>query len=478
MRIRYATFLLAMFIFAGMMSAQTSLLHNTGLLKVEIRNNGVIGADHTGAGGGVVFGSSPNAMFTAGFVMTSAATGVTGQVGSFTSGNLPVITDLTNTSQLVGFTSTPLFNQNTVAGMSNGGFPNVAITQRTMSQTNDKFVFFRYELKNNGASAVTDLYVGIFADWDVGLNNYTLNRGGYDATRHMVYQFEQGGAADPNYYGIVAMNGMAGGMIDTGPASWTTTDLRTLLHAMFTSTAYTPISVNGDYRSYISSGPYSIQAGQTIAVHFAFVAGSTLADLQANATAAQAKLPTLPVELTSFTATTIGNNVVLNWETASEINNSGFEVQRQSATGEFTTVGFVKGVGTTMEKQTYSYTDKGLLAGSYSYRLRQVDFDGTAEFSRAIQVNVTNPLEFALDQNFPNPFNPSTSIRFSLPEAGYVKLTVYNSLGESVAQLVNGTIDAGLHEVSFSAANLTSGLYFYTLEANNTKITRKMTLLK
>jgi len=186
----------------------------------------------------------------------------------------------------------------------------------------------------------------------------------------------------------------------------------------------------------------------------------------------------VPVELTSFTALVSGKNVNLTWTTATEINNAGFEVERKSTSSNWQKIGFVNGNGTTTEKQTYSFTDKSVTEGNYSYRLKQVDFNGVFEYSNFIEVNVLNPDKFELNQNYPNPFNPNTSIKFSLPSAGNVKLSVYNLLGQEVQTLINGFKEAGIHTVNFEAKNINSGIYLYKLEANGLTSVKKMTLLK
>jgi hypothetical protein len=188
----------------------------------------------------------------------------------------------------------------------------------------------------------------------------------------------------------------------------------------------------------------------------------------------------LPVELASFSASVSGNSVELNWITVSELNNAGFEVQRSTDNVSFNKIGFIEGKGTTAEIQTYKYTDGDVSNGKYFYRLKQIDFDGTFEFSDAINVLVGTPSSFELSQNYPNPFNPTTSIKFQIPQSSIVSLKIYNILGKEVAVLVNEFKEAGNYQINFDAGTkgLTSGVYFYKLNAGNLSSTKKLILLK
>ena len=191
----------------------------------------------------------------------------------------------------------------------------------------------------------------------------------------------------------------------------------------------------------------------------------------------------IPVELTSFTGSYVGHTAQLQWSTSSETNNYGFEVQR-SNNSEFVAIGFVQGNGTTTNMQYYSYTDKEILPGtSYSYRLKQIDFNGQFEFSNVIELGSSNPVDFDLSQNYPNPFNPGTKISFSLPVKSNVILDVYNMLGQKVISLFNGNLEAGNHNMDLNASELTSGIYIYSINAvgeNGSKFvsSKKMTLIK
>jgi photosystem II stability/assembly factor-like uncharacterized protein len=186
----------------------------------------------------------------------------------------------------------------------------------------------------------------------------------------------------------------------------------------------------------------------------------------------------VPVELTSFAAHVKGNNVLLSWSTATETNNSGFQVERKFAQSEWQNIGFVPGFGTTTEPRSYNFQDADLQAGSFTYRLKQVDFDGSFEYSNDVNIDVITPVQFELAQNYPNPFNPSATIEFAIPNAEFVNIAVYNELGEKVAELVNNILPAGKHQAQFDAQRLASGIYIAKMSAGEFSQTIKMNLLK
>jgi len=192
----------------------------------------------------------------------------------------------------------------------------------------------------------------------------------------------------------------------------------------------------------------------------------------------------VPVELTSFTAKVINGNVNLDWKTATEVNNKGFEVERSLDKVSFSPIAFVEGKGTTTSANSYSFQDKNIASGNtYYYRLKQMDFDGTFEYSNVVEAKNDIPEVFSLKQNYPNPFNPSTSIKFALPVDSKVNMQVYNMIGQVVATLADGNYSAGTHNVNFNAANLTSGMYIYNIKALGIdgkimNATNKMTLVK
>ena len=188
---------------------------------------------------------------------------------------------------------------------------------------------------------------------------------------------------------------------------------------------------------------------------------------------------TLPVELSSFTASVIRDNVTLNWSTATESNNAGFDIERKlSSSSDWSKIGYVAGNGTVNDVKHYSFTNK-VSTGSYSYRLKQIDFNGNFEyFNLSNDVNVGIPSEFNISQNYPNPFNPTTKIDFELPNDANVNITLYNLAGKEVLKVVNESRIAGYHTVQINASALSSGVYFYNITAGDFVQTKKMTVLK
>jgi len=185
-----------------------------------------------------------------------------------------------------------------------------------------------------------------------------------------------------------------------------------------------------------------------------------------------------PVELTSFTAIRIKEGVTLLWETATEVNNYGFDIERSVDGRNWNKLWFVEGHGNSNSPKSYSFIDNELISRKIEYRLKQIDTDGSFEYSDVVEVLVDGQTEFKLVQNFPNPFNPSTVIRYSLPEASEVNLSVFNSLGQEVVNLINERQEAGRFNITFNAANLPSGIYYYSIRANNYYSVKKMLLLK
>jgi photosystem II stability/assembly factor-like uncharacterized protein len=207
-----------------------------------------------------------------------------------------------------------------------------------------------------------------------------------------------------------------------------------------------------------------------------------------------------PVELLSFSSSVVDNDVTLNWTTATETNNQGFQIERRKTQDErsddWNSLGFVDGKGTTTEPQSYSFVDENLSAGKYQYRLKQIDFDGTFEYSNTIEIEINQPTKFSLEQNYPNPFNPSTKIHFTIPTSPlspspyqgegnrerFVTLKVFDVLGKEVATLVNEEKLEGSYDIEFKSSigssQLASGIYYYQLRSGDYLETKKMILMK
>ncbi len=187
---------------------------------------------------------------------------------------------------------------------------------------------------------------------------------------------------------------------------------------------------------------------------------------------------TIPVELLSFSSSVAGNAVTLDWSTATELNNQGFEVQRSTGSDKFADLGFIKGNGTTIEQKNYTYSDKNLKNGKYYYRLKQVDYNGNYKYSKVVEADLRALNSYVLEQNYPNPFNPATSISYQLPVNSFVTLKVYDVLGNEIATLINEEKPAGAYKLDWNAADQPSGVYFYQLKAGSYMDTKKMILLR
>lgn len=186
----------------------------------------------------------------------------------------------------------------------------------------------------------------------------------------------------------------------------------------------------------------------------------------------------LPVEFTSFTSNVIRDKVALHWSTSSELNNSGFDIERSAAEGDWTKAGSVSGSGSTNETKNYSFNDK-VTSGKYKYRLKQIDFNGSFNYHYlSDEINVGMPMQFNLSQNYPNPFNPVTKIDLELPSDGNVNLIVYDISGREVSKLLNGFKPAGYYTVDFNASELASGIYFYMIKAGEFQATKRMVVVK
>ena len=199
----------------------------------------------------------------------------------------------------------------------------------------------------------------------------------------------------------------------------------------------------------------------------------------------------LSVELSSMSAVVSKNSAILRWTTESETSNAGFEIERKikallpigvngvTTQRDWERIAFVAGAGTTGRKQEYMYIDRTVVPGTYLYRLKQIDTDGRSKYLPSIEVSVDGaPEGFMLYQNFPNPFNPSTQIVYSVPASASVRLAVFDLLGQELEVLVNGTKETGTYSAEFNASRYPSGTYFYRAQFGTALLMKRMILMK
>jgi subtilisin family serine protease len=189
-------------------------------------------------------------------------------------------------------------------------------------------------------------------------------------------------------------------------------------------------------------------------------------------------LVTVPVELTLFSGEFVNDFVNLSWITATEANNFGFEIERRDDYSSYKSIGFVDGNGTTTNAVSYNFVDNNLSARRYYYRLKQIDFDGSFEYSNEIYVDIDGLNEFKLYQNYPNPFNPSTKVKYFIPRNSFVKITLHDILGSEIRTVVNESAQPGYYEVIVDGSDLSSGLYFVRLSSEDFQRTIKISLIK
>ncbi len=192
----------------------------------------------------------------------------------------------------------------------------------------------------------------------------------------------------------------------------------------------------------------------------------------------------LPVELTTFKANNLGDKVELQWHTATEVNNYGFDIERSQKTEvssqnpQWLKIGFVKGNGNSNSPKNYSFIDDNPPSGNFEYRLKQIDNDGSFRYSNIVEASFMKPNKFELFQNYPNPFNPTTTIQYAIPKSEHVTIKVYDELGKEVSSLVNENKEAGQYRVNFNGSNLASGIYYYRIAAGDFSEVKKLMLLK
>lgn len=278
------------------------------------------------------------------------------------------------------------------------------------------------------------------------VNIYRSTNKGQNRTSHPI-PFPSGGN-----YGVLAFSSVTNGAIGSvnGDPGFTTDAEATWTFTTMSGSQFRGMTTGGGQNLFIAVGSSGISYfSKNFGAWTALTTGTTqtLRSVDATPNVAWAvgnsgtilKLSgnPLPVEFTSFTANVVDRNVNLNWTTASELNNFGFEIQRKFTNSEYVTVAFVEGYGTTQEAQSYAFVDKNVDFGKYYYRLKQVDFGGVFYFSDEIEVDARIPNKFGLNQNYPNPFNPTTTINYEVAKEARVTLKVYDVIGNEVATFFN-----------------------------------------
>ncbi|MDP2038612.1 MAG: ice-binding family protein [Ignavibacteria bacterium] len=250
-----------------------------------------------------------------------------------------------------------------------------------------------------------------------------------------------------------------------------TTCVVTLTGGALASNVYWQIgsaaTIDGDFKGNILAGTYITQNGGSIDGRSLGLTAVTLGGASV-----------LPVELISFSAESNQRNIELHWSTATEVNNYGFEIERSSLNNNFEKIGFIQGHGNSNSPKEYYFNDTPIGGTGFKYRLKQIDFGGSYEYSYEIEVKLITPSQLTLVQNYPNPFNPSTNIEFSIPSFGLVTLKTYDMLGREISELMNEEKQPGNYQVKFDGRNLSSGVYYYKLQFSNSVIHKKMLLIK
>lgn len=353
--------------------------------------------------------------------------------------------------------------------------PNVEVAINLYGWNNGAYILAKMNIKNNEATPINAV-IGLetIPQIDGSYGNETVQ---WDATSKTVLMNKT------TWAGLKFFSGLQTALRSINWTSGYGND--SLYYTWLTQNSFDPPLASGVDGAVAILGQNTIplDPGQSTNFYFGISIGADQASCLANMALCETKYNIIvPVELTSFTANTAGNQIVLNWSTATEVNNWGFEIERSTANDpNWIRVGYRQGMGTTTQSQNYSFTDdiSGINSDFVYYRLKQIDFNGTFTYYGEIEVeNTFAPDHFVLEQNYPNPFNPATKISFGLPDRANVSLKIYNLLGEEVALITSGVLEAGTYNFDFDASGLPSGVYVYALQTDNSVLSKKMTLLK
>ena len=453
-----------------------SFHRTTNLASLDVATRGKVG-NFGQSGRGMTF-NSKQVLFYGDFSLVDRNDSkYAGGLGSTTNSFHPLTGFETVSSSLPDFTAA----RSTMDDSWESNRINVKVLQTVHTKTtspDDKYSILEYQVVNTSGSVISDLFAQFTTDFDIGISGN--NKGGYDSGLQLVYTYENGGATNSDYAGIVLLNKYASGAGAVTPATLGNYIRKT---AKLTAFDIDSTSIN-DFQNQITTGPFNLQSLDTLRIVFAVLAGEDLADLKNSATAAKVyfSLETVPVELVRFKADKNNKGVVLNWSTKSETNNAGWEIEQGTGSkeqGAWQKIGFVAGKGTTSEAQSYSYSlPFSRNASQLFFRLKQIDNDGKFSYSSIEEVSVLTD-KFELVGNYPNPFNPTTKIAFNLPKDSKVRVSVSNVLGQEIAVLADKEFKAGNGiTVDFNAADFSTGIYFYTINVDGKSFTKSMTLIK
>jgi hypothetical protein len=353
--------------------------------------------------------------------------------------------------------------------------PAIEVAINHYGWTNDAYILTKMNVKNNEATPVNAViglevipqvdgaYGAETVQWDAASQTVFMNK-----TNWVGLKFFSGAQT-----ALKSFEWFSGYPSDSAYYAWLTQDS---FDAPYTAGVEGAVAILGQ-------NGIPLNPGESVDFYFGIALGSDQSTCTANMVLCQSQYSSIvPVELTSFTADISGTKVLLNWATATELNNLGFEIERRTEnSNQWVRVGYKEGYGTTTEAKNYSFVDNiaGISSEKLFYRLKQIDFSGEHTYYGEIEIqNTFTPEDFVLEQNYPNPFNPSTKISFGLPQKSNVVLKVFNTLGQEVAELANGSLEAGTHSYNFDASKLTSGIYVYSLQTDAGVISKKMTLIK
>lgn len=431
------------------------LTHNTNSVQFSIFNNGYLGPDNNYQAAGFQFNGLANTLFAGGIIVSTPSVIANGMIFG--------IRDFTNYSPMLDFTSNNVFNQMSYTNIIDSYAPipsGLIVGQQTCSRENDDYVFVTYNVHNPTGETIDDVFVGIFADWDI--ENAQTNLGGIDPTNKIIYQYQPNASTDNNYYGIGCLSEFSGASVNSSNLI----NNRQVIYNFITNNIFGDITQPDDYRSFIGSGPFTLNPGESVITGFVFLAASDMTSLVNKAIEAQQLWDNgfTFTEITGLTADTPAGSQSLE-----VLNTEGFSIGDLiiiNPGGQNEETNTITGFGSLLLQSPLQFDHS---AGELIVHLVPVGVEDNPEGI---------PTEYSLSQNYPNPFNPTTSIRYSIPELSFVNIKIFDVLGSEIETLVNEEKSIGNYEVNFDASKLATGIYFYRIKAGQFVETKKMVLIK